>query len=304
MSHDLLVRLPNWVGDVCMALPALNALESVGFRLHLAGKGWTNDLLAGHGWSITPLPKPFGEARKSLAAVKVRDGLLLTNSLGSALQFRLAGVRAVGHAAEGRSLLLARALAKPSPCHEVQVFWRLAQATATHHGLLLPESPPTALGLRLTEAHHAQATAALANIPGPFVALAPLAAGTINGQPKLWPGFPLLARLLTSEGIALVACPGPGEEAATVEAVPGARLLPGLKLGAYAAVLTRALVTVANDSGPMHLAAATGSPVIGLFGVSDPARTRPWQGTALGSPTGWPRVEDVMREILGRVRPQ
>ena len=304
MSRDLVVRLPNWVGDVCMALPALNALEAAGFNLHLVGRGWAKDLLAGHGWPVTALPKPLKEARATLAALRVRNGLLLTNSLGSALQFRLAGIRALGHAAEGRSLLLGKAIAKPTPRHEVATFWRLAAETARWQGNSLPEAPPLALGLRLTDGHHAQAEAALADLPRPFVAVAPLAAGTINGQPKLWPGFPLLARLLASEGIPLMACPGPGEDTATADAVPGARLLPGLKLGAYAAVLSRAAVTVANDSGPMHLAAATSSPVIGLFGVSDPARTRPWQGTALGNATNWPRVEDVMAEVLARVRPQ
>ncbi len=301
MSRPLVIRLPNWVGDVCMALPALSALETAGFAPHLVGRGWAKDLLAGHGWPVTALPKPLGEARRTLGALGIRDGLLLTNSLGSALQFRLAGIRAVGHASEGRSLLLARALAKPTPRHETLVFWRLAEAAAAQHGLTLLATPPTALGLRLSADHDAQAEAALAQVPRPFVALAPLAAGTINGQPKLWPGFPLLARLLAGEGIAMVACPGPGEEAATAAALPGATLLPGLRLGAYAAVLRRAAVTVANDSGPMHLAAATSSPVIGLFGVSDPARTRPWEGLALGSTQGWPRVEDVMAEILTRL---
>jgi ADP-heptose:LPS heptosyltransferase len=46
------------------------------------------------------------------------------------------------------------------------------------------------------------------------------------------------------------------------------------------AVLQRAALTVAVDSGPMHLMAAVGSPLIALFGVSDPAISGPWSDEA------------------------
>jgi heptosyltransferase-2 len=298
VTSPLIIRLPNWVGDVCMALPTLRILAAHGIPLHLVGRGWAADLLAGHGWSVSTLPKPLLQARRHLKTLGPTRGLLLTNSLGSALAFRLAGIRSLGYANEGRSLLLHHAIPKGPAGHEVLTFWRLAQAIAPWYGEQLPDHPGHHLGLQLHADHHAQAEAALAAVPRPFVVLAPLAAGTIGGQSKKWPGFPLLARLLAAEGIALVGCPGPGEETEMAAAVPGATLLPGLRLGAYAAVLQRAAMTVANDSGPMHLAAATASPVIGLFGVSDPARTRPWPGIALGGPGAWPRVEDVAAEVL------
>ena len=143
-AEPLLVRLPNWVGDVCMALPALRALEAAGFAPVLAGKGWAADLLAGHDWPLVKLPAGTRAGARALREAHTpRRGLLLTNSIGSALALRLAGVSALGHRNEGRAFLLGRALARVDGLHEVEVFWRLAAATAEWLGCVpLPPAPP------------------------------------------------------------------------------------------------------------------------------------------------------------------
>ncbi len=301
----LVVRLPNWVGDVCMALPALTALADRGIELQLIGKGWAGDLLAGYGWPVTRLPSGLGPAAGTIRALGIPRGLLLTNSFGSALQFRLAGVRAVGFRRECRSLLLGRGVPRQAGGHEVAAFWRLATEVAVWLALPpLPAEPPTSLGLRLTDDHRTAARTALhqANVHSPYIVLCPLAVGTINGKSKVWPSFPPLARILTERGMTLVACPGPGEEAASAEALPGVRQLPGLGLGAYAAICAGALHTIANDSGPMHLAAAVNAPVLGVFGITDAQRTRPWaaQGHTLGGADGWPTATAVSVAVLDR----
>jgi heptosyltransferase II len=302
-ARELLVRLPNWVGDVCMALPALHALETRGVALRVAGRGWAGDLLAGQGWPAIALPASVRDAARVLRAERVRHGLLLTNSLSSAIAFRLGGVSALGYRNEGRSLLLGRALARPAPCHEVEVFWRLARETAGWLSLpALPDAPPERLGLLLAASHEAAALAAIdaampghAAAPRGFVVIAPLAAGTTRGMSKAWPGFGELSRVLAARGVPTVCCPGPGEEAAAREAAPAAIQLAGLRLGAYAALCRRARLTIANDSGPMHLAAAVGAPVLGIFGPGDPARTRPWGPGArwLGGGGSWPDIKAV-----------
>jgi len=301
----LRVRLPNWVGDACMALPALRELEARGAVLSLVGRGWAGDLLSGHGWPVLKLPSGL---RAGVAALRAaggpRRGMLLTNSLSSAAAFRLAGVSALGHRNEGRSLLLGRALAKPEGLHEVEVFWRLAGATAAWLSLPgWPASPPASLGLRLTDAHRhaaAEALAAAGLAAGqPYAVLAPLAAGTVGGVPKRWPRFHELDAALRSRGWVTVVCPGPGEAEAARAAVPGATMLAGLGLGAYAAACAGAVATVSNDSGPMHLAAAVGAPVVGVFGPGDPARTRPWGPHAAwtGGAGAWPSVAQVLDEL-------
>jgi ADP-heptose:LPS heptosyltransferase len=113
---------------------------------------------------------------------------------------------------------------------------------------------------------------------GPWLVLGP----TANWQPKVWPAarFVALAAALTAPGaalagarIAILGGPGAAERAMAepvLAALPGAVDLVGsLSLPEVAAVLRRAALYVGNDSGLMHLAAAAGAPVVGLFGQSD-----------------------------------
>lgn len=309
----VIVRLPNWVGDVCMALPALHLLAHLGLEVIAVGRPWAVDLLAGQPWRTVALPRPMVAQVRVLSALGASRGVLLTNSFGSACAMRLAGIEAVGLARDGRSWLLGTAVPPYPGLHEVESFWRLAWLTVAADGgwpvvgrRRWPR-PPQRLELTPSAAHRAQAEAALTRhgVTGRFVCVAPLAVGTIQGRSKVWPGFPELSARLRTRDIAVVACPGPGEEAATAAALPGACLLPGLGLGAYAAVCIHAAAVVANDSGPMHLAAAVDAPVLGIFGVSDPGRTAPWglRTRVLGSAAGWPEVVTVESVLVSLVDP-
>lgn len=101
---------------------------------------------------------------------------------------------------------------------------------------------------------------------------------------KSWPveRFAALADLIQTETTAQVLFLG-GEQ----EESQAGRIAEGMKtpfrslvgrtgLQELAAVLARATLVVSNDNGPMHMAAALGVPVIGLFGPSDPAVWGPW----------------------------
>ena len=71
---------------------------------------------------------------------------------------------------------------------------------------------------------------------------------------------------------------GPGEESLAREIAHGgaAEVAPPTDLRELAFVLERAGSVVAGDTGPLHLAAALGTQVIGLFGPTNPARNGPW----------------------------
>ena len=74
---------------------------------------------------------------------------------------------------------------------------------------------------------------------------------------------------------------GPGDREAAARigaALPRDRLLDatGADLRATAEALTRADLFVGNDSGMMHLAAASGAPTLGLFGPTDERLYGPW----------------------------
>ncbi len=113
----------------------------------------------------------------------------------------------------------------------------------------------------------------------PLVVMAP---GT-NWDTKAWrkDGFAEVARHFLSKGSAVVLI-GTDSERALCEEVaklaPGAVDLAGeTTLPELAALIRRATLCIANDSGPMHLAVAEGRPVIGLFGPTDSVWAGPYQ---------------------------
>jgi len=73
---------------------------------------------------------------------------------------------------------------------------------------------------------------------------------------------------------------GPGEEDLAQRVAEAAGDLPpvaiGLNLGPLMALLRRAKFVVSADSGPLHIASALGTPVVGLYGPTDPARNGPY----------------------------
>jgi heptosyltransferase I len=94
------------------------------------------------------------------------------------------------------------------------------------------------------------------------------------GRPeKLWPAerFADLARRLGND--VLVAC-GPGEE--SIGRAIGAELAPPTTFRELAFLLRSARLVIGGDTGPLHLAAALGVPVAGLYGPTDPARNGPY----------------------------
>lgn len=311
IRRPLIVRLRNWVGDVVLAVPMLQRLADAGFDLQLLGKGWAGDLLAGHGWPVHKLPASTRERVALLrqlkqaaqaAGAQTVQALCLPDSFSSALEFRLAGLPALGHAWEGRRLLLAQAVPRPQGVHELDVYWRLGNA------LLGQAAPlPQTIGLRLAPQHLDQARSLREThgLPPDSLFICPFAGGTWNQQDKTWPAFAdFVAQELASLGRPVAVCPGPGEEEAIArQHFPQARLLAGVGLGAYAALLRDAALMLSNDTGPGHLAAAVGTPLISVMGPSDPRLWHPWGPAVqvLGGHGTWParpRVQQAVEETL------
>lgn len=142
---------------------------------------------------------------------------------------------------------------------------------------------------------------------GPVLAIAP----TANWRGKIWPGdrfAELVRRLTTLDGRAEAILPnahvavfgGPGEAdaaAPVLDAVCADRridLVGTEDLPTVAACLKRCSLFVGNDSGLMHMAAASGIPTVGLFGPSRPENYRPW-----GAATIAVRTERTYEELVG-----
>ncbi len=100
---------------------------------------------------------------------------------------------------------------------------------------------------------------------------------------RVWPveHWRALLALCGKEGLpVIVSSGGPGESRWVRRLLAGVRSpfrhVAGLPIRRFAALLDRAGVVVSGDTGPLHLATAVGTPVIGLYGPSPESYTGPW----------------------------
>jgi len=284
----LLIVLPSWVGDAAMATPTLRAIRRAMPGAFIGGlcRPGVDELLAG-----VDLLDEFHVARASgvmgpkFAAGKVRPrrydaALLLTNSFSTALTVRIAGIpRRIGYDRDARGLLLTDRLPPPrrddgewATVPAVEYYWALARR------FLLPagaERGPLELGVTPEQAALGAEILAKGGVTGSYAVLNPGG----NNPAKRWPAdrFAAVADWLATErGLTAVVNGSPGEAELAREVAAACRvarpvLLPelGMTVGALKAVVRGAGLMVTNDTGPRHIAAAFGVPLVSLFGPTD-----------------------------------
>ncbi|MBN9522680.1 lipopolysaccharide heptosyltransferase II [bacterium] len=281
--------LPNWVGDVVMATPAVRAVREryPAADLLAVCKPYVADVVAGAPWFRDvirfdkggPPDQRFWPVARRLRAEKIDAALLFPNSFRAALLARVGGCgKVIGFRRYGRGLLLSspRLTATtdrwgrfvPSPV--IDDYNRLAVAlgtAATGHRMELFTTP----------ADEAAADAVWQRFGlGRYPRVVCLNPGAAFGAAKFWPGdsYAALARMLvqrTGAGV-LVLC-GPAERDLARRIAESCRSPhvfsladSALSLGLSKAVLRRADLLVTTDSGPRHFAAAFDRPVVTLFG--------------------------------------
>jgi heptosyltransferase-1 len=117
----------------------------------------------------------------------------------------------------------------------------------------------------------------LANVGERFVLMAP----TAGWGAKQWPAerYGATAAALRRAGFCTLVNAASSEDAIgrrVVELSEGAATLVPCSVGQMVALVRRAGVVIAGDTGPLHLAAALETPVVGLYGPTDPARNGPY----------------------------
>lgn len=313
--RPLLVRIRNWVGDVVLGLPALQLLQARGYQLHIVARAkWAPALLAAYDWPVHVQPAGLRAKVAQLQALRKQcqaldpsfshreNAFLLPVSFSSAMEMKLAGLNAVGVAKEGRSLLLARAEPWAQAGHELERYWDIA---CRFVGQQLPAPADIGLQVRSSDTTHAAAMLSAHGVAGNFVMVCPFAGGraaTADKADKRWPGFAAFVRTGAQHvNLPLVVYPGPGEEEEARQRYPAAHLLEGGDMATYAAVLQRAALVMANDTGPGHMAAALGRPVISILGPTHAARWAPWgpnvhvlQRPSPNGRTQWPSVDEAL----------
>lgn len=275
----ILLRSPNWVGDAVMATPVPRALKRTWpqCRIHVLARSWVAPV-----WEQNPdveriLVVGSPEARASVLRRERYDlALVLPDSFSAAwLAFLSGAKRRVGHAAEGRGLLLTRAVRRaPDHSPRPQVYLDLAQtagaAPAREWGFILRVSPEEL----------ARADALLgARGAGKRVGLAP---GSVAPS-RRWPEdrYAALADRLAEMGHQAVLLGGPNDADLAARVADLCRHRPRVLAGATTlreaiAVTKRLDLVVSNDSGAMHLAYAQGVPVLVLQGAADGRVTGPF----------------------------
>jgi ADP-heptose:LPS heptosyltransferase len=274
------VRMPNWLGDVAMALPLLRALRvsRPDAEITLLAQNGFVQLLESLGLAdrVRALPPrgPGYLARFARLRAEYPDvWLLLTNSLRGDLEARAAGCpQRFGIVRPGGSrALLSDAYLLPAGFDEARHHQlELWENFLRHFGLDAPlDCSPFELG--------APAAAAAGARKRPIG----LIAGSENDPSKRWPvaHWRALIAALPGESFVLFGTVGDalitaevaaGQDASRVTDLAGKTDLVGL-----AAALRSCRLLVTNDTGGMHLANALGVPLVGLFGPTNPIRTGP-----------------------------
>ncbi len=286
------LMMPAWLGDAVMASALLAPLAALsGGPVQLWCRPTQRALFAGQPQVAEIVDyDPHGRHRGLAGLGRLRAELdqgarrpralwLVPDSFSAALAARAAGVPArIGFRGQGRDLLLSHRL--PGPVDRRR-HWIEARA-----GLLTPfmaePVPHWQPQLRVAPAAAARVEARLAVAgveAGRSIVLVP---GATFGPAKRWPGFAALGPLLPPD-FALLIAGVPAERAlcAQLAAALAGRgrqvvdLCGALALDELAALLGLARCTVSNDTGPMHLAAAVGGRVLGLFQSTAPEWTAP-----------------------------
>jgi heptosyltransferase-2 len=301
--HDppasLLVRATNWLGDAVMTTPALAAVRE-GFpdaRIVLLARPLVAELFRHHPDvdEVMVYERPGrheGALGRLRLAGEVRrrrfDGaLLLQNAFDAALIAFLGRIpERAGYPTDGRRFLLTL----PVPLtpailerHEVEYYLCLLD------GLGIPRPVPVSLKLGVTNQERETMVTRLASLGiergAPIVAINP---GATYGSAKRWypDRFAAVADALSAEWGARVVVVGSAAEAPLAGEIEAATRNPPVNLAGKTtvrelmALLSLSSFLVTNDSGPMHIGAALGVPLVAIFGPTDWRRTSPWSERA------------------------
>jgi len=291
---DIAVLLPNWVGDVVMATPALRALRRAfaHSRITLVGTQVALDTLTGlpvaehtlcdasHHGSV---PRGLMSLTGSLRAGRHDIAVILPNSFRAAMVVKMAGIaRRVGYRRDGRGWMLTDALDPPRHADG-----RLTAVSAIDYYIrlvaLLNAMPDSRTMQLMVPPHDAAAAETLLADAGhdssrPLVMLNP---GASFGMSKMWDPerYGLLADMLIERrGAEIIINVAPNERAIAQQVACTMTHAPLLNfgerdntIGMLKALLRRCDLLVTNDTGTRHLAAALGLGVVTLFGSTDPA---------------------------------
>jgi len=231
-------------------------------------KRWRKSLFARETW------KQISAALREVRREKYDVAVDFQGALKSAAIARCAGAETVfgmKHSRETPARIFYNRRVATTGAHVIEQYHSIAEAVAARP---LPRSE-----VEFPRNDEAKASVAekLKNLRKDFVLVTPGA----GWAAKQWPAerYGKVAATLSKEGLATLVNFGPGEESlalAVQSASRGAAQPISCSIGELIALTRRARLFIGGDTGPLHLAAALRTPVVAIFGPTDPARNGPY----------------------------
>jgi heptosyltransferase-2 len=292
----ILVRCPNWLGDVVMSTPGLLGLRRTYPQAKLVGllPSALIPLLEGSGlfdelWPLASRDAGLAGWRRDVARIasaRFDLGIVIPESISSALMMRLGRVREVlGFARDPiRRSLLHTEIPAPEAWGRRRLVSKERFVLTLLAGLGVEgEAESLCLGVTPAEQQRLAKALTLAGVdPATLSRDRPVlvAPGAGFGEAKCWPAesYAELADRLAARGlpVVLLGAPGEAERIAAVRSRMRCEpiVLAGtLDLGALKALVRGARALVANDAGARHVAAAFGVPSVIFFGPTSVSKT-------------------------------
>ncbi len=304
LPKNILVRVPNWIGDAVMCLPALRDLRNC-FKhadITVVAKPTIAGLLDGqcgikefivyeHQTAHCGL---LGLLRLSQVIRKraFDAAVLFQNAFEAAVLAVLSGIPSrIGYATDGRSWLLTQAIPVPlqAGLHQTHYYQQLIQKIA--QGSLGDSTPKLSTTMHDYSDFEQRFPDICSSSNRLLIGINP---GSVYGSAKRWLperfaelGDELVERIYGRHSefssVRCVLIGGKGEDRLGLDIARQMRTQPIVLSGKTTvqelmAVLVRCTMLVTNDTGPMHVAQALGIPVVALFGATDPETTGPVGG--------------------------
>jgi len=292
-ARRILIRGTNWLGDAVMTTPAMGRIRNFfpEARVTLLANPLVAELFASHPWiDDTMIYDRKGEHKgvsgRFKIAAELRNcsfdlAILLPNSLDSAIIAWLARIpRRLGYATDGRGLLLT---------DRVPLSVRMLTGHQSGYYLAMldycgitGEQEPQLLTTTIAEDEQVNRLLEAEGIHADSTILG-INPGAAYGSAKRWypERFAAVADHLARRWGARVVITGGVAEAGIAGDIAGKMTTPCLNLVGKTgvrelmAVIKRCNFFVTNDSGPMHVAAAFGVPLVAIFGSTDNTTTFP-----------------------------
>lgn len=289
----VLIRGVNWIGDAVMTIPALRALTRSlsDARFCLLVKPWVAPLFEKDpdiAEIILYSDEDKGISGKIKLAQRLKDygfdtAMLFQNAFDAALITFLAGIkRRIGYSRDGRGFLLTDAVAcnaEARQLHHIDYYLNLVKKSGFNG---MPDLPW--LFLDIEERNRARRM--LKDLRRPVIALNP---GAAYGSSKRWlpERFAEVAtRVITELNGSVLLLGGPKETAIAEEILRHLdtslvahtsllNLSGRTSLRELMALIAESDLLVTNDSGPMHIGYAVGTPLVAIFGSTSPEHTGP-----------------------------